>query len=229
MTNIFVGNLSFRTTQEEIHQIFANYGAVERVNLVTDRDSGQSRGFAFVEMTNSNEAEAAINALNGTELHGRNINVNVARPKPAGGGGWGAPQRQVTVAGLVLEVKKRNNRTLLTLDDGTGRLEVSLFDDMAQNHKDLVVKDALVIVEGGLKWDDFSEGWRLSAKKLTGLETAREQQARRLILRWPRRLAELSVRPPCTAQAMPANARYRRRAGQFVLDGALQVALALAQ
>ena len=89
MTNIFVGNLSFRTTQEEIHQIFANYGAVERVNLVSDRDSGQSRGFAFVEMTNSNEAEAAINALNGTELHGRNINVNVARPKPAGGGGGG--------------------------------------------------------------------------------------------------------------------------------------------
>ena len=89
MTNIFVGNLSFRTTQEEIHQIFANYGAVERVNLVTDRDSGQSRGFSFVEMTNSNEAEAAINALNGTELHGRNINVNVARPKPAGGGGGG--------------------------------------------------------------------------------------------------------------------------------------------
>ena len=89
MTNIFVGNLSFRTTQEELHQIFANYGAVERVNLVTDRDSGQSRGFAFVEMTNPNEAEAAINALNGTELHGRNINVNVARPKPAGGGGGG--------------------------------------------------------------------------------------------------------------------------------------------
>ena len=89
MTNIFVGNLSFRTTQEEIHQIFANYGVVERVNLVTDRDSGQSRGFAFVEMTNANEAEAAINALNGTELHGRNINVNVARPKPAGGGGGG--------------------------------------------------------------------------------------------------------------------------------------------
>ncbi|MBI2688036.1 MAG: RNA-binding protein [Acidobacteria bacterium] len=89
MTNIFVGNLSFRTTQEEIHQVFGNYGAVERVNLVTDRDSGQSRGFAFVEMTNANEAEAAINALNGTELHGRNINVNVARPKPAGGGGGG--------------------------------------------------------------------------------------------------------------------------------------------
>jgi RNA recognition motif-containing protein len=87
MTNIFVGNLSFRTTQEELHQVFANYGAIERVNLVTDRDSGQSRGFAFVEMTNADEAEAAINALNGTELHGRNINVNVARPKPAGGGG----------------------------------------------------------------------------------------------------------------------------------------------
>jgi DNA polymerase-3 subunit alpha len=111
--------------------------------------------------------------------------ADVGGPKPAGGGGWGSPQRQVTVAGLVLEAKKRNNRTILTVDDGTGRLEVSLFDDMAQNHRELVVKDALIVVEGGLKWDDFSEGWRLSAKKLMGLESAREQQARRLLLRWP--------------------------------------------
>lgn len=111
--------------------------------------------------------------------------ADVGGPKPAGGGGWGAPQRQVTVAGLVLEAKKRNNRTILTLDDGTGRLEVSLFDEMAQSHRDLVVKDALIVVEGGLKWDDFSEGWRLSAKKLSGLEAARENQARRLLLRWP--------------------------------------------
>lgn len=93
MTNIFVGNLNFRTTQEELHQIFAAYGAVERVNLVTDRETGQSRGFAFVEMTNANEAEAAINALNGTAVGGRNINVNVARPKPAGGGGGGYGNR----------------------------------------------------------------------------------------------------------------------------------------
>jgi RNA recognition motif-containing protein len=87
MTNIFVGNLSFRTTQDELHTAFSNYGSVERVSIVTDRDSGQSRGFGFVEMTNSDEASQAINALNGSELNGRAMNVNEARPKPQGGGG----------------------------------------------------------------------------------------------------------------------------------------------
>ncbi len=87
MTNIFVGNLSFQTTQEELHAAFSNYGAVERVNIVTDRDSGQPRGFAFVEMTDRAAAEAAIAKLNGTDLNGRTMNVNEARPKPAGGGG----------------------------------------------------------------------------------------------------------------------------------------------
>jgi len=86
MTNIFVGNLSFKTTQEELQEAFANYGAVERVSIVTDKFSGQSRGFGFVEMTNSSEAEAAINALNGAEMNGRALNVNEARPRPAGGG-----------------------------------------------------------------------------------------------------------------------------------------------
>jgi RNA recognition motif-containing protein len=92
MTNIFVGNLSFQTTQEELQAAFAQYGAVERVNIVRDRDSGQPRGFAFVEMTERNEAEAAISHLNGAELNGRAINVNEARPKPEGGrgGGFGA-------------------------------------------------------------------------------------------------------------------------------------------
>jgi RNA recognition motif-containing protein len=89
MTNIFVGNLSFQTTQEELHAAFANYGAVERVNIVTDRDSGQPRGFAFVEMTDRAAAEAAIAKLNGTDLNGRTLNVNEARPKPQGGGGQG--------------------------------------------------------------------------------------------------------------------------------------------
>ena len=86
MTNIFVGNLSFKTTQDELQEAFANYGAVERVSIVTDKFSGQSRGFGFVEMTNSSEAEAAINALNGAEMNGRALNVNEARPRPAGGG-----------------------------------------------------------------------------------------------------------------------------------------------
>jgi RNA recognition motif-containing protein len=89
MTNIFVGNLSFKTTQEELMAAFSQYGNVERVNIVTDRDSGQPRGFAFVEMTERRDAETAISQLNGAELNGRTMNVNEARPKPQGGGGYG--------------------------------------------------------------------------------------------------------------------------------------------
>ncbi len=89
MTNIFVGNLSFQTSQDELFAAFSNFGAVERVNIVTDRDTGQSRGFAFVEMTDRTAAEAAISALNGSELNGRAMNVNEARPKPQGGSGGG--------------------------------------------------------------------------------------------------------------------------------------------
>src|ERR1700730_1608873 len=85
--NIFVGNLSFQTTQDELHAAFSPYGNVERVNIVTDRDTGQPRGFAFVEMTEQRDAETAISQLNGAELNGRALNVNEARPKPAGGGG----------------------------------------------------------------------------------------------------------------------------------------------
>ncbi len=87
MTNIFVGNLSFDTSQDELQAAFADFGAVERVNIVTDRDTGQPRGFAFVEMTEKDAAEKAIAQLNGTELGGRALNVNEARPKPSGGGG----------------------------------------------------------------------------------------------------------------------------------------------
>jgi cold-inducible RNA-binding protein len=93
MTNIFVGNLSFRTTQEELMAAFSQYGNVERVNIVTDRDSGQSRGFAFVEMSERRDAETAISQLNGAELNGRTMNVNEARPKPAGGAGGGYGDR----------------------------------------------------------------------------------------------------------------------------------------
>lgn len=89
MTNIFVGNLSYQTSQDELHTLFAQYGNVERVNVVTDRDTGQPRGFAFVEMTDAREAETAIAQLNGSELRGRALNVNEARPKAPGGGGRG--------------------------------------------------------------------------------------------------------------------------------------------
>lgn len=93
MTNIFVGNLSFRTTQEELMAAFSQFGNVERVNIVTDRDSGQSRGFAFVEMSERRDAETAISQLNGAELNGRTMNVNEARPKPTGGSGGGYGDR----------------------------------------------------------------------------------------------------------------------------------------
>ncbi|HTS47875.1 MAG TPA: RNA-binding protein [Bryobacteraceae bacterium] len=91
MKNIFVGNLSFGSTEDGIRSLFEQYGAVERVNLVTDRDTGQARGFGFVEMTNGTEADRAISELNGRELDGRALNVNEARPKPergSGGGGY---------------------------------------------------------------------------------------------------------------------------------------------
>jgi RNA recognition motif-containing protein len=89
MTNIFVGNLSYETSQEELHAAFAQFGNVERVHIVTDRDTGQPRGFAFVEMSDAAAAQNAIAQLNGAALNGRAINVNEARPKPSGGGGYG--------------------------------------------------------------------------------------------------------------------------------------------
>lgn len=89
MTNIFVGNLSYGTTQADLEALFGSYGQVDRVNIVTDRETGQPRGFAFVEMANSNDAQTAISVLNGYDLNGRAMNVNEARPKPQGGGGGG--------------------------------------------------------------------------------------------------------------------------------------------
>src|SRR5260370_162142 len=89
MKKIFVGNLDFGATEESIRTAFEAFGAVERVSLMTDRDTGRSRGFAFVEMTDASEADRAIAGLNGTNLGGRAINVNEARPKTEGGGGGG--------------------------------------------------------------------------------------------------------------------------------------------
>jgi cold-inducible RNA-binding protein len=92
VTNIFVGNLSYQVTQEDLQAAFEAYGAVERVNIVTDRATGQPRGFAFVEMADSQAAQTAISQLNGAELRGRAMNVNEARPKPTGGNGGGRGQ-----------------------------------------------------------------------------------------------------------------------------------------
>jgi RNA recognition motif-containing protein len=92
LKNIFVGSLSFNATEDDLRQLFGQYGAVERVSILMDRETGRSRGFGFVEMTNDDEADAAIAAINGSTHLGRTLNVNEARPKsdaPRGGGGYG--------------------------------------------------------------------------------------------------------------------------------------------
>jgi len=86
--NIFVGNLAFSATESGIRSLFEQYGTVERVNLVTDRDTGRSRGFAFVEMSDPAQADQAIKALNGADFEGRALNVNEARPKTEAGRGF---------------------------------------------------------------------------------------------------------------------------------------------
>ncbi len=87
MTNIFVGNLSYGAGESDIRSLFEQYGTVERASIVTDRETGQARGFGFVEMANDAEAERAIAALNGKELNGRALTVNVARPRAERSGG----------------------------------------------------------------------------------------------------------------------------------------------
>jgi RNA recognition motif-containing protein len=93
MKNIFVGNVSFTSTEQDIRSMFESYGRVDRINIVTDRDTGQPRGFAFVEMGDDNEGDKAISGLNGREVGGRALNVNEARPKTAGSGGRDAGSR----------------------------------------------------------------------------------------------------------------------------------------
>ncbi len=82
MKNIFVGNLDFNTSEEELRQLFEVHGQVDRVSIMTDRDTGRSRGFGFVEMASAEDGEKAIAALNGSQVGGRTLNVNEARPKP---------------------------------------------------------------------------------------------------------------------------------------------------
>jgi len=87
MKNIFVGNLDFHVAEDDLRQLFAQFGQVDRVSVMTDRDTGRSRGFAFVEMTNNEEGEKAIAELNGSQFSGRTLNVNEARPKMERSGG----------------------------------------------------------------------------------------------------------------------------------------------
>ena len=91
-TNIYVGNLSYQTDDRELEDLFAPYGDIASARVITDRETGRSKGFGFVEMPDSAQAEAAISALNDTEIDGRNLRINEARPReerPRGGGGGG--------------------------------------------------------------------------------------------------------------------------------------------
>ncbi len=94
MKNIFVGNLSFQTSESDLRNAFEAYGPVSRVSIMTDRDTGRSRGFAFVEMENDANGDAAIAALNQKEIDGRALNVNVAKPREERGGNGGGGRRQ---------------------------------------------------------------------------------------------------------------------------------------
>jgi cold-inducible RNA-binding protein len=103
MRNLFVGNLSFQTTDGDLTALFEPFGEIARIQLMTDRDTGRSRGFAFVEMANDDAAAKAVAELNGKEVDGRALNVNEAKPKPErsgprgggyGSGGGGGRQRR---------------------------------------------------------------------------------------------------------------------------------------
>lgn len=91
--NIYVGNLSWNLKDQDLSNLFASHGEVASAKIVTDKFTNRSKGFGFVEMPNDDQAQAAIAALNGTEVDGRNIVVNESRPKPEGGGGGGFKKR----------------------------------------------------------------------------------------------------------------------------------------
>ena len=84
---LFVGGIAFATTSERLREVFAQSGTVVSATVVTDRDTGQSRGFGFVEMSTNEEANQAVQALNGRDLDGRSLKVEISKPKPGGGGG----------------------------------------------------------------------------------------------------------------------------------------------
>jgi len=136
------------------------------------------------------------------------------RPFAQAGRGFGGG-RAVTVAGLIDEIRRRGPRVSVNLDDSSGRIEVTLFDEIFQRHRDLIVKDALVLIEGSLRFDEFSDAWRLAARRITDLDVVLEAQARRVVLKWPaerepagfEKLAQILMR--FTPGACPVTIEYR--------------------
>jgi DNA polymerase-3 subunit alpha len=116
---------------------------------------------------------------------GRIADVAGAKPANTGEGGFRYQGKPVTIAGLIIEIRKRGNRTTLILDDRSARLEVSMFEEMFQQYRTLIAKDKIVVIEGNIRFDDFIEDWRLNAKRIVDIEQAREKLARRLDIRWP--------------------------------------------
>ncbi len=133
--------------------------------------------------------------------------------------------KTATVAGYVHELRKRGTRISAILDDRTGRIEVTFFDEVFQQFRDLVVKDALLVVEGSLRFDEFSDSWRIGARRVVELDRLREQQAQRIVLTWPRdmpsetvlsRLAELLA--PCRPGSCGVAIRYAGERASAALE-----------
>jgi len=118
-------------------------------------------------------------------ISGTLADLGSERAPESGEGGKFYGGRKASVAGLVLEIRKRGGRTSFVLDDRSGRMEVTLFEETFQQYRDLIVKDALLLVDGNLRYDEFSSAWRIAARRIQGLEAVREQQARRIVLTWP--------------------------------------------
>jgi DNA polymerase-3 subunit alpha len=111
----------------------------------------------------------------------------LAGDRPAGNGArqFAPAARPVTVAGLVHELRRRGNRVTLVLDDDTARIEVSVFDELYQRCRHMLARDAILVVAGSLRFDDFIDGWRVTAQEILDIDEAREQHARRLVIDWP--------------------------------------------
>jgi DNA polymerase-3 subunit alpha len=115
----------------------------------------------------------------------RIADVGGEKPITTGEEGFRFRGKPVTVAGSVFDVGKRGGRVIFTLDDRSARLECTIFEEAYQQYRSILTKNAILVVEGSLRYDEFIDGWRLSAKKITEIEQVREQYSRRLVLRWP--------------------------------------------
>ncbi len=119
-------------------------------------------------------------------ISGRIADVTGDRPAPSGNEGFHFKGKPATVAGMVFDLGKRGQRVIFTLDDRSGRVEASMFEETWQEYRSLIAKSAILVVEGSLRFDEYIEGWRLTAKRVLDIDQVREQHGRRLVLRWPK-------------------------------------------